>query len=181
VAGVANFVWGGVWGLTIVRRAAACHAWDARSRASRSQSRGGGIVVLPRCNSVVLKEVTSMRLTAAACALACVVSATPVLAEQHQDADNTGRNVRDRGESVTPPDQSNNAADVETTAKIRKAIVDDDNLSTNAHNVKIVTRDGAVTLRGPVKSAAEKEAIAAKAQQVAGVKRVDNQLEIERQ
>jgi hyperosmotically inducible protein len=114
------------------------------------------------------------------CALACVVSATPALAQQHQDADNTGRNVRDRGESVTPSDQSNAAADVETTAKIRKAIVSDDNLSTNAHNVKIVTRDGAVTLRGPVKSAAEKDAIAAKAQQVAGVKRVDNQLEIER-
>jgi osmotically-inducible protein OsmY len=120
-----------------------------------------------------------MRLIAA-CALACVVSAAPALAQQREDADNTGRNVRDRGESVTPTDQSNSAADIETTAKIRKAIVDDDQLSSNAHNVKIVTRDGAVTLRGPVKSAAEKSAIAAKAQQVAGVKRVDNQLEIER-
>ena len=54
----------------------------------------------------------------------------------------------------------------------------DKSLSTNAHNVKIITTDGVVTLRGPVKSAAEKATIAAKAQQVAGVSRVDNQLEI---
>ena len=50
----------------------------------------------------------------------------------------------------------------------------------NAHNVKIITRDGVVTLRGPVENASEKTSVAAKAQKVAGVKRVDNQLEIEK-
>ena len=54
----------------------------------------------------------------------------------------------------------------------------DKSLSTNAHNVKIITANGVVTLRGPVKSAAEKANIGAKAQQAAGVRRVDNQLEI---
>ena len=119
-----------------------------------------------------------MRLVVAV-ALAAAVSASPALAGPY-DADNTGRNVRDRGETVTPPDQGESAADRQVTANIRKAIVDDDNMSTNAKNVKIVTRDGEVTLRGPVKTPEEKAAIAAKAERVAGVKRVDNQLEIER-
>ena len=57
-------------------------------------------------------------------------------------------------------------------------MVSDDSLSTTAKNVKIITNDGVVTLRGPVKSEHEKQAIAAKAQQVAGVQRVDNQLEV---
>ena len=57
--------------------------------------------------------------------------------------------------------------------------MDDDTLSTNAHNVKIITVDGVVTLRGPVKSAAEKAAVADKAHKTAGVVRVDNQIEVE--
>ena len=122
-----------------------------------------------------------MRLLLFVCALAGVLSVSPVVAEQPMDADNTGKNVRDRGDdTLTPPDQGGSAPDREVTAKIRQAIVDDDNLSTSAHNVKIITRDGMVTLRGPVKSPEEKAAVAAKAQQVAGVKRVENQLEIER-
>jgi hyperosmotically inducible periplasmic protein len=114
-----------------------------------------------------------------ACALAAAVSVSPAAAGPY-DADNTGRNVRDRGDTVTPTDQGENDADRQVTANIRKAIVDDDSLSTNAKNVKIMTRDGQVTLRGPVKTPEEKAAIAAKAERIAGVKRVDNQLEIER-
>ena len=64
------------------------------------------------------------------------------------------------------------------TQNIRQAIVADDSLSTNGKNVKIITVDGTVTLRGPVKSEKRKSLIVAKAQQVAGVKKVDNQLEI---
>ena len=95
------------------------------------------------------------------------------------EADNTGRNVRDRGgETKTPGDQSESEADRTITQNIRKALTADDSLSTNAQNVKIITNDGTVTLRGPVKSAKEKADIEAKAKQVAGVKRVDNQLEI---
>ena len=112
--------------------------------------------------------------------LAAVLAAAPAIAGEY-DADNSAKNARDRGDqTVTPTDQGGSAADREVTANIRKAIVDDDALSMNAHNVKIITKDGVVTLRGPVKNASEKTSVAAKAQKVAGVKRVDNQLEIEK-
>jgi hyperosmotically inducible protein len=95
------------------------------------------------------------------------------------EPDNTGRNVRDRnGGTKSPGDQSENEADRTITQNIRQAITADDSLSTNAKNVKIITNDGTVTLRGPVKSEKEKTEIEAKAKQVAGVKRVDNQLEV---
>jgi hyperosmotically inducible periplasmic protein len=94
-------------------------------------------------------------------------------------ADNSGKNVRDRqGATQTPGDQSSAKADMDITQAIRKAVVADKGLSTNARNVKIITTNGAVTLRGPVKSEAEKNRIAEKAKQTAGVKSVDNQLEI---
>jgi hyperosmotically inducible periplasmic protein len=121
-----------------------------------------------------------------ACAIAgaLVVASSPVTAEQHSGtkADNTKRNVRDRdGKTLTPMDQGGSAADRDVTAAIRKAIVDNDELSTNAQNVKIVTVAGVVTLRGPVETPAEKAAIAATAEKTTGVKRVDNQLEIKSQ
>ena len=95
------------------------------------------------------------------------------------EADNSGRNVRDRDDqNKTTGDQSENEADRTITQNIRRAVTADDSLSTNAKNVKIITNDGTVTLRGPVKSEKEKAEIEAKAKQVAGVKRVDNQLEI---
>lgn len=97
------------------------------------------------------------------------------------DADNTKRNARDAdGTTLTPLDQGENEADRTITQQIRKAVVGHDQLSTNAKNVKIITQDGVVTLRGPVKSAEEKSTIASVAQKTGGVKRVDNQLEIER-
>ena len=93
--------------------------------------------------------------------------------------DNTGRNVRDRGgDTVTSGDQSESKADLETTRKIRQAVVGDDSLSTSAHNVKIITADGAVTLRGPVRSDDERRKIGAMAEQVAGAGRVQNHLEV---
>jgi len=95
------------------------------------------------------------------------------------EPDNSGRNVRDRDDQKkTTGDQSENEADRTITQNIRRAVTADDSLSTNAKNVKIITNDGTVTLRGPVKSEKEKAEIEAKAKQVAGVKRVDNQLEI---
>ena len=94
---------------------------------------------------------------------------------------NTGRNVRDRGgATLTPGDQSESQADRRLTQQIRKAIMADKSLSTTAKNVKIITINGTVTLRGPVKSVHEKEAIEAKAQQIAGATNVDNQLEVAR-
>jgi osmotically-inducible protein OsmY len=123
------------------------------------------------------------RIGLAALALALSFSApTGVGAEAAHDADNTGKNVRDREErTVTPMDQSNKKEDLDVTANIRKALMDDDTLSTNGRNVKIITRDGIVTLRGPVDSDQERVAIARTAQSIAGVRRVDNQLEINAQ
>jgi osmotically-inducible protein OsmY len=95
------------------------------------------------------------------------------------EPDNSGRNVRDRDDQKkTTGDQSENEADRTITQNIRRAVTADDSLSTNAKNVKIITNNGTVTLRGPVKSEKEKAEIEAKAKQVAGVKSVDNQLEV---
>jgi hyperosmotically inducible periplasmic protein len=122
-----------------------------------------------------------MKLSLSACALMGILGAVPVLAGDYE-ADNTGKNVRDRDDkALTATDQGGSAADRDLTAAIRRAIVADDSLSTNAHNVKIVTVDGVVTLRGPVKSASEKAAVVARAEKAQGVKRVDNQLEVESQ
>ena len=94
-------------------------------------------------------------------------------------ADNSGKNQRDASEAaLTPGDQGNSEADIQITQSIRKSVTADDSLSVNAHNVKIITNGGVVTLRGPVKSEQERASIAAKAQQVSGVTRVNNQLEV---
>ena len=94
-------------------------------------------------------------------------------------ADNSGKNVRDRKDTaVTSWDQSNSESDLGITQEIRKAVIADKELSTNAHNVKIITANGVVTLRGPVASSEEKTSIGAKAEHVKGVTRVDNQIEI---
>ena len=94
-------------------------------------------------------------------------------------ADDTGRNARDReGVQPTAQDQSENAVDRTITQQIRKQVVDQDDMSMNGKNVKIVTIDGVVTLRGPVQSEKERTDIGSVAKKVDGVKRVDNQLEI---
>jgi hyperosmotically inducible periplasmic protein len=126
-----------------------------------------------------------VRVAAALFALGCLSSrgfaadhvASPSGAQY--PADNTGKNVRDRGESaVTADQQSNSQGDMNITREIRRQIVNDKSLSTSAHNVKVVTVDGVVTLRGPVVSSKEKTVVAETAKKVAGVNKVDNQLEI---
>jgi len=93
--------------------------------------------------------------------------------------DNTGRNVRDRsGATLTPGDQAESKQDLTLTQKIRQAVVADKSLSTNAKNVKIISNNGVVTLRGPVNSPQEKGRIEATAQRIAGVDKVESQLEI---
>ncbi len=93
--------------------------------------------------------------------------------------DNTGRNVRDRSAvAATPFTQSNNRSDIEMTRQIRRALMRDKSLSTSAKNIKVITVDGTVILRGPVKSEHEKAAIADKALQIAGDGHVNDQLEV---
>jgi hyperosmotically inducible protein len=80
---------------------------------------------------------------------------------------------------MTAGQQSNSKSDVELTREIRRAVVKDHSLSMLAHNVKIVSANGSVILRGPVKTEDEKNAIGSKAQAIAGADRVDNQLEVQ--
>jgi len=75
-------------------------------------------------------------------------------------------------------DQGTSDVDMTITTVLRQAISKDEHLSTNAKNVKIITRDGVVTLRGPVESTAERAAIEAAANAVSGVRRVDSYLEV---
>jgi len=111
-----------------------------------------------------------MKITSTACvALTCqllAVSAGICLAAPAQDP----------GSQVTADQSKNNKADRELAAKIRQAIVDDKSLSMSAHNVKIITQDGAVTLRGKVKSDDEKKMVEEKATELAGAGKVMNDL-----
>lgn len=79
--------------------------------------------------------------------------------------DNTAQN---KAHQTTADQQSGSAADRMTTKKIRQAVVADKSLSTYAHNVKIITQNGTVTLKGPVNSEAEKQSIASKAVEITG-------------
>ena len=93
--------------------------------------------------------------------------------------DNTRINQRDRkGASPTADQQGGQASDRELSRNIRKAIVSDKSLSTYAHNVKVISENGMVTLKGPVRSEEEKQAIEAKAAEVAGAQNVTSQLEV---
>jgi hyperosmotically inducible protein len=94
-------------------------------------------------------------------------------------ADNTKVNKRDRtADAVTADQQKENTNDREITQKIRRSLMDDKTLSTYAHNVKVVSQDGQVTLKGPVQTEDKKKAVEAKATEVAGAGHVTNQLSI---
>jgi osmotically-inducible protein OsmY len=94
-------------------------------------------------------------------------------------ADNSARNERDRsGETKTSGDQSNSSMDTQTTAAIRRAIMHDNSLSMTAKNVKIITENGMVTLRGPVMTEAEKTKIVELAKTHAGTAKIEDQLEV---
>jgi osmotically-inducible protein OsmY len=89
--------------------------------------------------------------------------------------DNSNQN---KNQAPTADNQSNAQSDRMTTAKIRKAITADKTLSTYAHNVKIITLNGSVTLKGPVKSDEEKEKVAAMAANIVSPDKVTDQLTV---
>jgi hyperosmotically inducible periplasmic protein len=120
--------------------------------------------------------------------LAAVVASGSLLYSQTptgqpaQNADNTKVNTRDRADySPTADQQKESHSDREITRQIRQSVVKDDSLSTYAHNVKIITQGGHVTLKGPVRSDEEKRAIQAKATEIAGKDKVTNELDIKPQ
>jgi hyperosmotically inducible protein len=94
-----------------------------------------------------------------------------------QAPDNSKTNQNDRG-SATADQQAENQGDRDLARKIRKSLMEDKNLSTYAHNIKIVARDGTLTLKGPVRSDAEKSAIAAKAVEIAGTANAKNEITV---
>jgi len=103
----------------------------------------------------------------------------------HQPApavDNTKMNQRDQNKAEPTADQQKeNRSDRDITQQIRQSIMSDKSLSTYAHNVKIITQDGQVTLKGPVNSESEKQTIATKAAEVAGANKVTNDLNVKSQ
>lgn len=101
---------------------------------------------------------------------------TPLRQDQQPAPDNTKANKDQTG--PTADDQKMNPADRAITQKIRRAIREDSTLSTYAQNIKIITQDGKVTLRGPVRSEEEKTSLQAKAVSIAGADNVSNQLEV---
>jgi osmotically-inducible protein OsmY len=95
--------------------------------------------------------------------------------------DNSAANTKANSETgITAQEASNTKSDVKLTAKIRQALVKDKELSTYAHNVKIITENGQVVLKGPVKSEAEKLDVESKAGRIAGADRVRSELEVAR-
>ena len=100
-------------------------------------------------------------------------------AQQATQPDNTRMNQVDRDAGRETADQQMaNHSDSEITQQIRRSIIQDTNLSTYAHNVKVITRNGEVTLRGPVRSEEERQFIENKAKEVAGRTHVKNELRI---
>jgi hyperosmotically inducible periplasmic protein len=127
--------------------------------------------------SVVVRDVLSVSL------LLGLWGTLSVAQEQAgQDApasDNTKINQRDRNPNEPTADQQrNNLADRDITQQIRKSFSDDKTLSTYAHNVKVITQSGQVTLKGPVRSDEEKQALETKATAIAGEGKVTSELTV---
>jgi hyperosmotically inducible periplasmic protein len=125
-----------------------------------------------KISHILLRTILSCCLFSGTSALAGAQDTTPA-------ADNTKVNQRDRYPTETTADQQKNAkSDREMTRKIRRVLTQDKSLSTYGHNVKIITQNGMVTLKGPVSSEDEKRAIEAKATEIAGVNKVTNNLDL---
>lgn len=126
-----------------------------------------------------------MRLScASALALALLIPIGPTLVVAQDSTaqtqlDNTKVNKQDRSpDAVTADQQKNDRSDRELTKKIRQAIVKDKSLSSYGHNVKVISQNGTVTLRGPVHSEEEKTAIEAHAAEIAGHDNVKSEIAV---
>jgi osmotically-inducible protein OsmY len=110
----------------------------------------------------------------------CIIP--PAVASAQTPPDNSKINARDRSKDAQTADQQKeNATDRELTRSIRRALMDDKDLSSYAHNVKIISQKGEVTLKGPVRSEDEKRVVEAKATEMAGEGHVRNQMSVAKQ
>ena len=101
------------------------------------------------------------------------------LQAQQPQPDNTRANERDRAKSEPTSDQAKNStSDRELMRNIRKALMDDKSLSTDAHNVKVIAQNGKVTLKGPVRSEEEKSTVEQKATNVAGADNIISEITV---
>ncbi|HEY3498190.1 MAG TPA: BON domain-containing protein [Polyangiaceae bacterium] len=143
----------------------------------------------PETSASTDPDAAARRRAAASTAPATIGDSTPATSKTRSEAsattrndtqpDNTKVNERDtEAAALTPMDQGENSADLKITQQIRQAVMADGSLSFTAKNVKIITNNRKVTLRGPVKSAAERASIEAAARKFAGPGMVDNQLEV---
>jgi len=111
--------------------------------------------------------------------MAGMLCGIPAIAQNSKPPDNTKTNQRDRSKAEPTADQAkNNKSDREIMQEIRKSIVADKSLSTYSHNIKVIARNGQVTLKGPVHTEDERKAIEAKAADVAGADKVTNQISV---
>lgn len=108
-----------------------------------------------------------------------IISLTAAAADEKTNADNTALNQRDRsGNTATSGDQSNSSADLKITQAVRQALMKDGDLSTTAKNIKVITANGQVTLRGPVNNAQEKTKVDQIARSAAGGAQIVDQLDV---
>lgn len=108
-----------------------------------------------------------------------LVFAQSSAAQSSPDADNTKVNQQDQNPNQPTADQQqNNRSDRDLTLQVRQAIISDKTLSTYAHNIKVITQNGQVTLKGPVRSEEEKSAVEAKAAAIAGDGKVTSELTV---
>ena len=115
--------------------------------------------------------------------LACLsaISLAAMAADDKSKADNTAINARDRSDEVkTSGDQSNTPADLKITQEVRRALMKDGELSTTAKNIKVITANGQVTLRGPVKTAQEKARISELARSAARGAQIVDELDVKK-
>ena len=114
-----------------------------------------------------------------ACMVLSLASACSDSSKPTHAADNTSRNAADKsGHTLTPTDQSESEGDRKLTQAVRQALMGDSALSMNAKNIKVITQNGKVTLRGVVASAEEKASIEVKVKALTDVVECDNQLEV---
>ena len=128
---------------------------------------------------------SALRMTFRMIATTCLLTGCWTLASGQEGSPlpppgNTKVNERDKNKSEPTADQQkNNRSDREIAQQIRQSVVKDKSLSTYAHNVKIISQNGMVTLKGPVRSEDEKHAVEAKAAAVAGQDNVTSELEVQ--
>ena len=121
----------------------------------------------------------SNKVLVALCSAAFLTLGPTISAQNAPKPDNTTVNKGDREPGAVTADQSkNNKADVKLAADIRKAIRNDKSLSTYAHNVKVIAQNGQVTLKGPVRTEDEKQAVLSEAKAAASGASVSDEMTV---